>query len=121
MTNKKNDKKPLEDELKDFKLDPELLKAAEDVEETFAKAGEELKKLTEEMMGLAAKVKEEYEGELDIDALNEMSASITQIHEDSPFLDEIFKGESWKKVIKATSPNIPIKPFKGEDKNEDKK
>jgi hypothetical protein len=122
MTDKKDDKRPLEEKLKDFKLDPELVKAAGDVEEVFAKAGDELKKLTQEMMDLAVQVKEEYEGELDVDALNEMSASITQIHEDSPFLDEIFKGESWKKVIKASSPNIPIKPnFKKEDKNDKKK
>ena len=33
MTDKKDDKRPLEEKLKDFKLDPELVKAAGDVEE----------------------------------------------------------------------------------------
>ena len=75
--------------------------------------------MAEEMLALAVEVKEEYGEELDIDALNEMSSSITQIHEDSPFLDEIFKGDSWKKVIKRMEPNVPIKPiFKKKNKGD---
>lgn len=66
------------------------------------KAEKELKKLCAEMMGIAKEVKEEYSG-LDDETLNSISGSVTQIHEDSPFLDEFFEGDSWKKVIK----NIP--------------
>ena len=65
------------------------------------KQKEELQKLTEELMNLSTEVIEDYE-------LNpsEISGSLVQINEDSPFLDGIFKGESWKRVIK----NIPTKP-----------
>ena len=37
---------------------------------------------------------------------SELSGSITQINENSPFLDDRFKGESWKRIIK----NIPSTP-----------
>ena len=59
----------------------------------------------------AANVIDEYD-DLDFSMLGGLSSSIdqiTQIHEDSPFLNEIFKGESWKKV-KANIPNEPIIP-----------
>ena len=59
----------------------------------------ELQKLANEMIEIAAGVVSEYD-DLDLSSLSELSGSLTQIHEDSPFLDEIFKGESWKRVIK---------------------
>ena len=67
-----------------------------------------LQELTSELLGIAANVVEEYK-DLDLSELSELSSSITQIHEDSPFLDEVFKGDAWKKVIKNI-PSIPKDP-----------
>ena len=70
-----------------------------------------LQDLTSELLAVAGKVVEEYE-DLDLSELSELSSSldqITQIHEDSPFLDEIFEGDSWKKIITAIPP-IPTTP-----------
>ena len=52
-------------------------------------------------------------------ALNDMSGSITRIHESSPYLDEIFQGESWKKVLKTDKPKSP--PLKNKKEDEDGK
>ena len=73
-----------------------------------------LEKMTKDMLEIAANVVEEYEG-LDLSELSELSSSITQINENSPFLDEIFEGDSWKKVIK----NIPPPPKTSKDDKED--
>ena len=51
--------------------------------------------------------------DLDMSELTAISSSITQVHEDSPFLNEIFEGESWKRVIK----NIPTTPKQPKDKD----
>jgi len=75
----------------------------------------ELQKMVENMLEIAANVVEEY-GDLDLSELSELSGSITQINENSPFLDEIFKGDAWKKVIKNIPP-IPKDPK--EDKDND--
>ena len=99
-----------------FKFNSEQLKSIQDIEDMSKKAIDELQKICKEMIGIANDVKEEY-GDLDIEALNEMSSSITQINENSPFLDEIFKGDSWKKVIK-TNPSVNFKNKKQE--NEEK-
>ena len=64
-----------------------------------------LENMVNDMLDIASNVFKEYE-DLDLSELNELSGSLTQIHEDSPFLDEIFKGDSWKKVIN----NIPTTP-----------
>ena len=90
-----------------------------------------------DMLDVASSVVEEYENmEIDFDVppiqdqetgkmveqLNSLSSSleqvsqITQIHESSPFLDELLKGESWKRVIKNI-PSIPKDPK--EDKDND--
>jgi hypothetical protein len=46
---------------------------------------------------------------------------VTEISEDSPYLDEVFKGDAWKKVLKATIPNIDLEDIDlGKDKKEDK-
>ena len=77
-----------------------------------------LQELTNELLGIAASVVEEYD-DLDLSELSELSGSlknITQINENSPFLDEIFKGDAWKKVIKNIPP-IPKDPK--EDKDND--
>ena len=71
-----------------------------------------LQKMVNDMLDVAADVVEEYDN-IDLSELQDISGSVTQIHEDSPFLDGIFKGESWKKVIK----NIPATPKKPKDKD----
>ena len=65
-------------------------------DELTKKQKEELQRLTDELMGLSAEVVEDYE-------LNpsEISGSIVEINENSPFLDEEFKGnelESLRKI-----------------------
>ena len=74
------------------------------------KQEKELQDMVNGMLDLAANVVGEYE-DLELDDLRALSGSITQISEHSPFLDEIFKGESWKRVIK----NIPEVPKTKED------
>ena len=72
-----------------------------------------LQKMVTDMLDVAAEVVKDYKG-LDFSELQEISGSVMQVHEDSPWLDEIFKGESWKKVIK----NIPAKPKNPKDNND---
>ena len=72
----------------------------------------ELQGMINDMLKVAADVVEEYD-DLDLSELQALSGSITQIHEDSPFLDNVFKGESWKRVIK----NLPKKPKTPKDKD----
>jgi len=67
-----------------------------------------LDRMVKDMLEIAADVVDEYDG-LDLSELSELSGSITQINENSPFLDEIFKGNAWKKVIKNI-PSIPKDP-----------
>ena len=64
------------------------------------------------MLDIAADVVEDYK-DVDLSELQALSGSITQIHEDSPFLDGIFKGNAWKRVIK----NIPKVPKNPKDKD----
>ena len=59
---------------------------------------------------IASTVVKEYE-DLDLSdlGLSELSSSlseITQVHEDSPFLNELFNGDAWKSIVK----NIPPVP-----------
>ena len=42
----------------------------------------------------------EYE-DLDLGELAALSGSITQVHETSPYLNELFKGDSWKRVMSS--------------------
>ncbi len=65
------------------------------------KQKEELQKLTDELMNLSTEVVEDYE-----EIPSELSGSVVQINENSPFLDIVFDGNKWKKVIKNI-PNIP--------------
>ena len=81
------------------------------------KQEKELQSMVENMLDIAANVVEEYE-DLDLSELSELSGSlgnIVQINENSPFLDEIFKGDSWKKIIK----NIPPLPKQPKNDEED--
>jgi len=75
----------------------------------------QLQDMVNNMLEIASNVVEEYEN-LDLSELSELSSSITQINENSPFLDEIFKGDAWKKVIKNI-PSIPKTPK--DDKKDD--
>ena len=65
------------------------------------KQKEELQILTDEIVNLSTEVVEDYE-----EIPSELSGSTIQINENSPFLDIVFDGNKWKKVIK----NIPEVP-----------
>ena len=64
-------------------------------DELTKKQKEELQRLTDELSDLSTELVEDYE-------LNpsDMSGSLTQINENSPFLDVVFGGDKWKRVIK---------------------
>ena len=68
-----------------------------------------LQKMINNMLDVAADVVKEYK-DIDCSEQQELSGSLTQINENSPFLDEIFEGDSWKRVVK----NMP-KKSKDED------
>ena len=60
---------------------------------------EELQKLTNEITQEAKNVVEDY-----VKNPSEISGSVVQIHEDSPFIDErLPDGKGWKKVLKGLS------------------
>ena len=93
-------------------------KSIKKIEELTQKQNEKLQKMVNDMLDIAANVIEEYNevtddssDVLDMSELSNLSGSLTQIHEDSPFLDELLEGDSWKRVIK----NIPQKPKMKED------
>tara|TARA_Y100000310_G_C20541690_1_gene743604 strand:+ start:821 stop:1084 length:264 start_codon:yes stop_codon:yes gene_type:complete len=60
------------------------------------KQKEKLQKLTDEIMNLSADVVGDYEKNP-----SEISGSVVQVNENSPFLEEEWKGSSWKKVIRS--------------------
>ena len=61
---------------------------------------EELQKLTDEITEEAKNVVEDY-----VKNPSEISGSVIEIHEDSPFIDErITDGKGWKKVLKGLTP-----------------
>ena len=74
--------------------------------------------MVNDMLDIAGSVIEEYHDsdDLDYSELTALSGSLTQIHEDSPFLDELLKGDSWKRVIK----NIPTMPKPPKEDNDTK-
>ena len=67
-----------------------------DDEELKRKQQKELQKALDEIMEEAKNVVKDYTRNP-----SEISGSTVQINQDSPFLDESFKKESWKKVIKG--------------------
>ena len=75
------------------------------------KQKEELQKLVDEIMNLSAEVVEDYKL-----TPSEISGSVVEINENSPFLDKEFKGEGWKKVIRG-SVEEAISMIKNKDKN----
>ena len=60
------------------------------------KQKEELQRLIEEINQEAKDIVEDYSQNP-----SEISGSVVRVHEDSPFMDETFEGEKWKKVIKG--------------------
>tara|TARA_Y100000310_G_scaffold314891_1_gene364755 strand:+ start:70 stop:327 length:258 start_codon:yes stop_codon:yes gene_type:complete len=76
------------------------------------KQKEELKRLVDEIINLSTEVVEDYE-------LNpsDISGSLVEINENSPFLDEEFKGDGWKKVIRG-SVEEAISMIKNKDKDD---
>jgi len=60
------------------------------------KQKEELQKLTDELLGDAKSVVEDYTKNP-----SEISGSVIQVNQNSPYLEEHFKGDSWKKVIQG--------------------
>ena len=75
------------------------------------KQKEELQKIADEIMNLSAEVVEDYKL-----TPSEISGSVVEINENSPFLDKEFKGEGWKKVIRG-SVEEAISMIKNKDKN----
>ena len=61
------------------------------------KQKEELKRLVDEIINLSTEVVEDYEFNP-----SDISGSLVEINENSPFLDEEFKGDGWKKVIRGS-------------------
>ena len=59
----------------------------------------ELQDMINGMLDTASDLAKEYK-DLDLSELNSLSGSITQISENSPFINDLFKGDSWKKVGK---------------------
>jgi hypothetical protein len=91
------------------------------------KQEKQLRKMATDLIDVASHVVNEYEDlELADFGLNDISSSlndIIQIHGDSPFLEEIFDGDSWKTIIK-NMPELPgideLNKFK-KDKKDDTK
>ena len=73
----------------------------------------ELQDLINGMLNTASNLFEEYDN-LDLTELANISGSITQVHHDSPFLDELFEGDAWKRVIKNI-PTVPKPPQEDDD------
>ena len=84
-------------------------------DELTKKQKKELQRLTDELMNLSTEVVEDYK-------LNpsEISGSIIEINENSPFLDKEFKESGWKKVIRG-SVEEAISMIKNKDKDDDTK
>tara|TARA_Y100000310_G_C20445192_1_gene698049 strand:- start:15 stop:347 length:333 start_codon:yes stop_codon:yes gene_type:complete len=82
----------------------------------------DLQKIVDEMIGHAAEVVKEYDLDLSpvSGSVSDLSSLVTQISEDSPYMNEVFKGDAWKKVLQATVPNIDLTDME-ENKKEDKK
>ena len=81
-------------------------------DELTKKQKEELQRLADEIMNLSTEVVEDYE-------LNpsEISGSVIEINENSPFLDGEFEGGGWKRVIRG-SVEEAISMIKNKDKDD---
>ena len=61
------------------------------------KQKKELEKITNDMMGDAKHMVDDY-----VKNPSEISGSVVEINENSPFLEEKFKGDSWKKIVQGS-------------------
>ena len=110
----------------DFKID--LEKSWEDIGDALDEAKVKLQEITDDIMGVAKDVKKEFDDEENENVDNKMKnyekemgkAIATIVHENSPYLDEMFKGEDWKKVLKPNAPMPFIDKLKKEDKKDEK-
>ena len=64
------------------------------MDEMNKKQKEEMKKLIDEITDEAKNLVEDYSKNP-----SDMSGSYVSVHETSPYLKDVFKGESWKKVV----------------------
>jgi hypothetical protein len=87
------------------------------IDELTKKQKEELQKMTNEMLSDVKDVVDDYKKNP-----SEISGSIVQVNENSPFLKEQFKGDSWKKVIQGSVEDAleHIKLSKNEDEKSEK-
>ena len=76
---------------------------------------EELEKLQNEILNEAKKVVKDY-----AENPSEENETDVQIDFDSPYLDEVFEGESWKKVVKPQYVENLKKSLKKDKKKEEK-
>ena len=69
-----------------------------------------LSKMVEDMTEYAADLVNEFDVDLSSvsGSLNDMTNVINQVNSESPYLDDIFKGDSWKSVLKATVPGVNL-------------
>ena len=64
------------------------------------KQQKQLQDMVNGMLDVAANVIEEYD-DIDLTDLNALSGSVVHISEHSPFLMDVFKGNTWKRVISS--------------------
>ena len=79
---------------KEEKETPSLLTKAQE---------KQLQDMVNGMLDIASDLVGEYK-DVDLEDLEMLSGSITQIHETSPFLNEILEGDSWKRAISHIKP-----------------
>jgi len=62
---------------------------------------QELQNLMHDMLSLAKDVRDEYAEDMTDNEISSSFEEIIQISENSPFLDEAFKSEEWRNVLKS--------------------
>ena len=65
----------------------------------------QLQDMVNGMLDIASELVDEYD-DVDLEDLQILSGSITQVHETSPFLNELFEGDSWKRAMNSMHLNI---------------
>ena len=94
-----------------------MAKKNEGSDEPFGDIKKNLEKLARDMLDIAKNVVEDYD--VDPATISGSINEIVQVHENSPFLKDIFNSNEWKKVL---DPNLPEKPeIIEEDKKDDSK
>ena len=89
-------------------------KKKDSFESTFGKEiKKDLEKIVNDMLEVAKNIVEEYD--ISGDQISGSIGEIIQVHEDSPYLKEMFDSEQWKKVL---NPNLSEKPEVNKEKDE---